>query len=51
MKYKLSLWMEGHRWNLEAEFQGKWVNIKEKLQENGEKFTVKNFINLIFTKY
>jgi len=43
--------MEGHRLGLEDGSQGKCVNIKEKLQESGEKLTVKNFITLIFTKY
>jgi hypothetical protein len=36
--------MEGHRLDLEAGSQGKCVNVKKKLQVNGEKLTVKNFI-------
>jgi hypothetical protein len=44
MKYELLLYLEGHRLDLEAGYQGKWVNIKEELQENGEKLIVKNFI-------
>jgi len=36
--------MKGHRLDLEAGSQGKCANIKQKLQENGEKLTEKNFI-------